>query len=96
MARWILTSTNTYNKVCYGRMLSASAINTEQGGIIKANSHLIAITPWEVLASNILVRVLCAFFEWRHVVPMVPMLVPEVVSIDSGKDQAGRDHAIVW
>lgn len=55
---------------------------------------LVSVSPEEVLGADILVWVLRAFLQWLSVCPVLPMLVPEVVGVDTGNDQA-RDHSTV-
>jgi hypothetical protein len=54
-------------------------------------AHLVTIAPPVVLAPDILIGILDALFQWGHVVPMLPMLIPQVVGVDCGESNA-RDH----
>ncbi len=49
-------------------------------------TDLITITPAKVLRTKVLVRILGTLLQWRHMVPMLPMLIPQVPSIDRTKD----------
>jgi hypothetical protein len=59
--------------------------------LVVPEQGLVPIAPAEVPGSNVLVRVLDALLQWWQMRPMLPMLVPQVVCIDSGKNEA-RDH----
>ena len=56
--------------------------------LCKAKSHLVTVSPRVVLHTDVLVRVLGALLHRGHVLPVLPVLLPEVVGVDSGKDQA--------
>jgi len=58
--------------------------------LVIPEKSLVAVAPEEVLASDVLVRVLVALFERWHMLPMLPMFVPEIVCIDGGDDQERR------
>lgn len=47
---------------------------------------LVTIAKEVVLGANVLVSVLSALLKRSHVVPVLPVLVPEVVGIDRGDD----------
>lgn len=57
-------------------------------------TYLVSITPGEVLGPDVLVRVLDALLKRRHVRPVLPMLVPEVISVEASKNH-GRDDGTV-
>lgn len=57
-------------------------------------AHLVTIAPGEVLGADVLVGVLSALLERRHVVPVLPVLVPQVVGVKATTDQAGDDGTI--
>jgi hypothetical protein len=61
--------------------------------LIIPKQRLIPITPEEVLGPNILIRVLDSLLQRRQMLPMLPMLVPEVLGVDGAEDQAGDDDA---
>jgi hypothetical protein len=56
-------------------------------------THLVTITPWVVLVTDVLVWVFDSFLERRHVLPVLPMLCPQVIGVDASEDQAGNDRA---
>lgn len=47
---------------------------------------LVAVTPREVLGADVLVRVLDTLLQRRHVAPVIPMLVPQNVRVDTCAD----------
>ena len=55
-------------------------------------SHLISITPKEVLGSKILVRVLRSLLQGLHMLPMTPMLIPQVIRVGARNQQARNRH----
>ena len=57
-------------------------------------AHLVSITPEVVLGADVLVWVLGSLLQRLHVLPMRPMLVPQVVRIDAGDYQSWNRHAI--
>jgi hypothetical protein len=59
-----------------------------------AQEALISITPEKVLGANILVRVFWPLWERRHVLPVLPMLVPEVVGVDTTEEEEWGDTAV--
>ena len=61
-------------------------------GILNS-THLVAVTPWVVFVTDVLVWVLDSLLERRHVLPMPPMLGPQVIGIDASEDHAGDDDA---
>jgi hypothetical protein len=58
---------------------------------IVERTDLITISPRVVLGADVLVGVFHTLFQRGHVLPVLPMLVPEVVSIKATTDQAGND-----
>lgn len=60
---------------------------------VSGRAHLVSISPREVLDTNVLVGVFDTLLERGKVVPVLPVLSPEVVSIDTSKDQSGNDSA---
>lgn len=70
--------------------------NTSQQELTKQTrgaTHLVTIAPWVVLHTHVLVGILGAFLERGHVLPVLPMLHPEVIGIDAGEGQAGDNGA---
>ncbi len=56
-------------------------------------TYLVAIPPEKVLGPDVLVWVFNSLFQRREMFPMLPMLVPQVVRVDTGQDEAGSDDA---
>lgn len=54
-------------------------------------TYPVAITPGEVLDTDVLVGVLDTLLQRGHVLPVLPVLHPEVVGIEAGESQDG-DH----
>jgi hypothetical protein len=53
---------------------------------------LVAVSKPEVLASNVLVWVFNSLFQRRQMLPMFPMLGPQVVGIDASQNETGDHH----
>lgn len=60
---------------------------------IRERTYLVTVTEGEVLHTDVLVRVLGALLDRRHVLPVLPVLVPEVVGVETTANQAGNDSA---
>jgi hypothetical protein len=58
------------------------------------STHLVTVTPEEVLGSEVLVWVLWALLKWGHVLPVRPMLVPESVGVGTGDQHARNNGAM--
>lgn len=56
-------------------------------------THLVTITPGEVLCPNVLVWVLGLLLKRWSMGNMLPMLGPEAVCIDAGDHEGGNDDA---
>ena len=56
-------------------------------------THLVTVTPEEVLGADVLVRVLDALLEWWEVLPVLPMLIPQVIGVETAKGKDGDDDA---
>lgn len=56
-------------------------------------THLVTISPGEVLAADVLVGVLSTLLQRGHVVPVLPVLVPQVVGVQTTANEAGDDSA---
>lgn len=52
---------------------------------------LVTVAPEIVLGPDVLVLILRALLKWWHVVPMLPMLIPQVPGICTGDEQARND-----
>lgn len=61
---------------------------------IVPEQSLVAVAPGVVLGADVLVGILDALLQRGHVRPVLPMLVPEAVGVDSGEQEAGEDSAI--
>jgi hypothetical protein len=57
-------------------------------------TYLVTVTEGEVLHTDVLVRVLGALLERGHVLPVLPVLVPEVVGVETTANQAGNNSAV--
>lgn len=57
-------------------------------------SYLVAVAPGEVLGANVLVGVLGALLQRRHVAPVLPVLVPEPVGVPASKAKGGDAAAV--
>jgi hypothetical protein len=57
-------------------------------------TYLVTVAPREVAGADVLEGVLDALLEGGHVRPVLPMLVPEVVGVGAGEDEAGGDAAV--
>lgn len=51
-------------------------------------TNLVTLAPLVVLGANVLVSVLGALLQRSHMVPMLPMSLPEDVGVDTSDDQA--------
>lgn len=58
-------------------------------------TYLVAITPGVVLGADVLVRILGAFLKRGHVLPVLPVVVPEGVGVNATADQAGDDSTTI-
>ena len=58
----------------------------------KMRAYLVAVPPKVVLRPYILIGVLRAFLQRRHVLPMVPMFIPKIPRIDRGDEKAGNSN----
>lgn len=56
-------------------------------------SHLVTISPGEVLDTDVLVGVFHALLKRRKMLPVFPVLIPEIVCIETTANQAGNDSA---
>lgn len=54
-------------------------------------TDLVPISPEEVLRSEVLVWVFNALFQRRQMLPMFPMLVPQIPGVDASENEA-RDN----
>lgn len=59
--------------------------------IVTGKTHLVTVTEGVVLHADVLVGVLGTLLERGHVLPVLPVLLPEVVGVDATANQAGDD-----
>lgn len=59
--------------------------------LVVPEQSLVTVTPLEVLGSNVLVGILSAILQRGHVAPVLPVLVPQVVGIGAGGNEAGSN-----
>lgn len=52
-------------------------------------TYLVTVTPGEVLGADVLVGVLGTLLKRGHMVPVLPVLVPQIVGIDTTTNEAG-------
>jgi hypothetical protein len=57
-------------------------------------TYLVTVSEGEVLDTDVLVRVLGALLKRGHVGPVLPVLSPEVVSVEATANQAGNNGAV--
>ena len=57
-------------------------------------TYLVTVSPREVLDTNVLVGVLGALLKRRHVLPVLPVLGPEVVGVEATTNQTGDDSTV--
>jgi hypothetical protein len=60
----------------------------------RQQAYLVTVSPGEVLRPDVLVGVLDALLEGREVLPVLPMLGPEVVGVDAGDQEGGDADAV--
>lgn len=59
--------------------------------LVVPEEGLVPIAEGEVLNTDVLIGVLGTLLERGHMLPVLPVLVPKVVSIDTAENQAGDD-----
>lgn len=60
----------------------------------EGKTHLVTVAKREVLDADVLVGVLGALLKRGHVIPVLPVLIPEVVSVDATANQAGDNSTV--
>jgi hypothetical protein len=60
----------------------------------ETGTHLVTVAPGVVLHADVLVGVLGALLERGHVLPVLPVLGPKAVGVETAADQAGDDGAV--
>lgn len=73
--------------------LSLSLSHNTRGGGVAIQQGLVAVAPGEVLGAHVLVGVLDPLLQRRQVLPVLPVLVPQVPRVDAAQDQGGDHHA---
>lgn len=63
------------------------------GGI---KTYLVTISPRVVLDTDVLIRVFHTLLERGHVLPVLPVLFPEVVGVDASENQAGHNSTDIF
>lgn len=58
-----------------------------------SGTHLVTVSPGEVLHTDVLVGVLGTLLERGHVRPVFPVLSPKVVGVDTSGNQDRNDGA---
>ena len=58
-------------------------------------TDLITIAPGKFLCSDVLVRVLHPLLQRWQMFPVLPMLTPEIVGIDTGDNQTGNGDTVL-
>jgi len=56
-------------------------------------TDLVTISPKEVPRPYVLIWILNPLLQRRQVLPMLPMLPPQIPGIDAAEDEAGNDDA---
>ena len=63
--------------------------------LLVPEKSLVSIPPEEVLCPDVLVWVFDSFLQGWEMAPVFPMLIPEVLGVDTSKDETGDNHAVV-
>lgn len=80
----------TYKMVCGIWVSKLNSREWRKAG----QAYLVTVSPGEVLGADVLVGVLGALLEWGHVAPVLPVLLPQVVGIETAGNHDGNDSAI--
>lgn len=76
----------TYKRVCHELAYIIK-------NMMRNMAYLVTVTPLEVLGANVLVGVLGALLQRRHVAPVLPMLRPQPVGVGTRKSHARNNTA---
>lgn len=57
-------------------------------------TDLVAIAPREGFCSDVHVGILDSFLQGRHVLPMFPMLIPQILRVDGPYDKGRYDDTV--
>lgn len=80
--------------LCKGSQSLSDLVLVVVVDLVVPEHGLVAVAPEEVLGPDVLVGVLDALLQRGHVLPVLPMLVPQVICVDAAEDQAGNDDAV--
>lgn len=87
----LLLKVKTYKRVYVIQCQLSHAPQTGQGN--RKSTHLVTVAPLVVLGADVLVGVFGALLQGRHVVPVVPVGVPQPVGVGSGESEGGNHGA---
>lgn len=73
--------------------LEGKSANSHFSNSMFRGTHLISITPVEVLGSDVLVWVFGSLLQRLHVLPVGPMLIPQDICVGTGNEQRWDSHA---
>ena len=59
-------------------------------------TDLVAVSPEEIPRSDILIWVFDPLFQWRQLLPMFPVRVPQIPRVEAAQDQTRDDDAGNW
>ncbi len=83
----------TYKAVCEW-LLAFNPMLRLRREVSSRKTYLVTVAPREVAVADVLVGILDTLLEGRHVRPVLPMLVPEVVGVEAGEEEGGGDAAV--
>jgi hypothetical protein len=83
--------TLTTGSITHGQHTHRLSIHTDT---IRELSYLVTIAPLIVLGADVLVGVLSALLQRRHVAPVLPMLLPEIPGVGTSQGQARNNTAL--
>lgn len=61
---------------------------------VNSQQCFVPIAPKVILGPNILVRILDSLVQWGEMLPVLPMLVPEVIRVQRCQYQSWNTHAV--
>jgi hypothetical protein len=62
---------------------------------MQRGTYLVTVTPGEVPGADVLVGILDALLQRGEVRPVLPVLVPEVVGVQAGEEEGGRNGTVL-
>ena len=83
-----LSHEGTYNNVCHVHR----TCQLYSGGVDHRKTDLVAIAPGVGLCADIHVGILDSFFQGRHVIPMFPVLIPQILRVERSYYQGRYNH----